>query len=144
MALGSSKLQRYYAIIEVDSRGLADLLVENGLARVHGTSVTHPDKRSASDYIASLVELEKVAKEKHLGAWAKSRPEMQQPTVEETMEPSSLVVQSLEWWHQIPRWLERLIFVGVGAGLLTLSRFFSERTKRRREIAGSQRDSHVT
>jgi hypothetical protein len=144
MALGSSKLQRYYAIIEVDGRGLADLLVENGLARVHGTSVTHPDKRSASDYIASLVELEKVAKEKHLGAWAKSRPEMQQPTVEETMEPSSLVVQSLEWWHQIPRWLERLIFVGVGAGLLTLSRFFSERTKRRREIAGSQKDSHVT
>ena len=26
MALGSSKLQRYYAIIEVDGRGLADLL----------------------------------------------------------------------------------------------------------------------
>ena len=34
-ALGSSKLPRYYAIIEVDGRGLADLFVKNGLARVH-------------------------------------------------------------------------------------------------------------
>ena len=143
-ALGSSKLPRYYAIIEVDGRGLADLLVENGLARLHGTSVTHPDGRSAKEYIESLVDLEKVAKEERIGAWAKSRPEMQHPTVEETMEPSSLVAQSLEWWHQIPRWLERLSFVGVGAGLLALSRFFSERTRKRREIAATQKDSHVT
>ena len=67
-ALGSSKLPRYYAIIDVDGRGVADLLVENGLARLHGTSVTHPDGRSATEYTASLVELEKVAKEKRFGA----------------------------------------------------------------------------
>jgi hypothetical protein len=52
-ALGSSKLPSYYAIIEVDGRGLADLLVENGFARLHGTSVNHPSGKKASDYIAT-------------------------------------------------------------------------------------------
>ena len=31
-ALGSSKLPRYYAVVEVDGRGLADMLVEMRLA----------------------------------------------------------------------------------------------------------------
>ena len=41
-ALGSSRLPRYYGVVEVEGRGLADLLVENGLARLHGMSVNHP------------------------------------------------------------------------------------------------------
>jgi endonuclease YncB( thermonuclease family) len=44
--------------------------------------------RHIASNIASLAELEKVAREKRAGAWAKSRPELQHPTVEETEEPS--------------------------------------------------------
>jgi endonuclease YncB( thermonuclease family) len=68
-ALGSSKLPRHYAVIEVDGRGLADLLVENGLARLHGTKVNHPHGAKAADYLATLQALEDAAIRGKKGAW---------------------------------------------------------------------------
>lgn len=103
-ALGSSKLPRHYAVIEVDGRGLADLLVENGLARLHGTKVTHPNGTKADDYIATLQELEVAAIAGKKGAWATSRPELRHPVVEETKETT-----------ETPRWLDRLLFGAAGA-----------------------------
>jgi endonuclease YncB( thermonuclease family) len=126
-ALGSSKLPRHYAVIEVDGRGLAELLVENGLARLHGMSVTHPDGRSASDYIASLAVLENVARDKRIGAWAQSRPELQHPTVEEIPEPS-----------QMPRWLERLLFTATGAAAVVAVWVFTAVVRKRREATARQ------
>lgn len=120
-ALGSSKLPRYYAVIEVDGRGLADLLVENGFARLHGMSVTHPDGKSGNDYVASLAELETVARESKRGAWANSRPEKQTPTVEQTKE---------SW--ELPRWLERSLFAVGGAVVLAVCQFLLLLSKRRR------------
>jgi len=60
-ALGSSKLPRYYAVIEMDGGGLAVLLVKHGFARVHSTKVNHPDGTKADDYIETLAEMEKSA-----------------------------------------------------------------------------------
>jgi endonuclease YncB( thermonuclease family) len=104
-ALGSSKLPRHYAVIEVDGRGLADLLVENGFARLHGTKANHPSGTKADDYIATLQELETAAIAGKKGAWATSRPELRHPVAEETKETT-----------ETPRWLDRLLFGAAGAG----------------------------
>ncbi len=125
-ALGSSKLPRYYAVVEVDGRGLADLLVENGLARLHGTKVGHPDGRKADNYIAGLAELEKTAEAKKLGAWATSKPELRHPVVEETVE----AVES-------PRWAERLISGGIGASAVGVAWLMTALWGRRRRGDGS-------
>lgn len=102
-ALESSRLPRYYAIVELEGRGLAELLVENGFARLHGISVIHPNGTKADAYIVMLSGLERSAKANGAGAWANSRPDSQQLTVEETGEP----------W-EMPRWVERTIFAGIG------------------------------
>lgn len=121
-ALGSSRLPRYYAIIEVDGRGLADLLVENGFARLHGTSVNHPNGTKADAYIATLATLEESAKAQKAGAWANSKPALQHPSVEEVKET----------W-EVPRWLDRLIAAAMGAA--TVGTAWLVRTKTRRRAA---------
>lgn len=128
-ALGSSSLPRHYAVIQVDGNGLADLLVENGLARLHGVSVNHPDGRKAGDYIAALEELERDAKAKKLGAWANSRPELQHPTTLETMEVM-----------EPSRWAERSAFAAGGAaatGSIWLLTALVRRSQQRKKIAQS-------
>ena len=113
----------------MDGHGLADLLVENGLARLHGVSVTHPDGRKAGDYIASLQELERDAKAKKLDAWANSRPELQHPTTVETMEVM-----------EPSRWLERSAFAAGGAaatGSIWLLTVLVRRTQQRKKFAQS-------
>jgi endonuclease YncB( thermonuclease family) len=106
-ALGSSRAGRFYAIVEVDGHNLADLLVENGLARVHGTNVTLPDGTKIPQYLAHLAELEASAREKKLGAWLHSIPAASRPTIVEVKEVA-----------ETPRWLERLGFTSLGAALM--------------------------
>jgi endonuclease YncB( thermonuclease family) len=103
-ALGSTKLPRYYAIIEVENRNLADMLVENGLARLHGKSVTLPDGTKIDDYLNRLIELERLARENKRGAWQHSVPAASKPSVEEERER-----------FEFPRWAERLGFAALGA-----------------------------
>ena len=113
-ALGSSKLPRFYAIVEVDGRNLADVLVENGLARLHGTKVTLPDGTKAEDYLARLAELESEAREAKRGAWEFSVPAKAKPVVEQMKEGA-----------EPANWLERAAFAGFGAagmGILPLAR----------------------
>lgn len=105
-ALGSSKLPRYYAVVESEGRGLDELLIENGLARLHGTTVTHPNGTKPNDYLASLWQLQEKARANKLGAWAKSRPELQETAVEETEE----VLWSTD----------RIVFFSLGAGSIGL------------------------
>ena len=54
-ALGSSKLPRYYAIIEVDGRGLADLLVENGFTIGAGIPVPSDGRALVIDFLVNSV-----------------------------------------------------------------------------------------
>lgn len=121
-ALGSSRLPRFYAIVEVDGRNLADLLVENGLARLHGTSVTLPDGTKPSDYLAHLAELEASARERKLGAWLHSVPAATHPDIVEVKE---LI--------ETPRWLERIGFIAIGAVGMALLWGFSHWRGQKRE-----------
>lgn len=123
-ALGSSKLPRYYAVIEIEGRGLADMLVENGFARLHGIKVNHPDGRKADDYLATLADLEKTAEAKKLGAWANSKPELRHPVIEEIKE----VVE-------MPRWVERSLFAGLGGSAVGAAWILSVTMRRRRATA---------
>jgi endonuclease YncB( thermonuclease family) len=69
-ALGRSALGRNYCIIiTADGRDLNELLVENGLARIHGTRTALFDGRDSRQYRARLAELEVTAKREKRGAW---------------------------------------------------------------------------
>lgn len=55
-ALGASKQQRFYGIVETKQGNLAELLVANGLARIYGKRITRPD---GMDFCApTIVQLE--------------------------------------------------------------------------------------
>jgi endonuclease YncB( thermonuclease family) len=69
-ALGRSKLPRHYAILLVNGRSLAELLVENGLARIHGQNVELPDGTKPARTEQKLETLERRAKSQQLGAWS--------------------------------------------------------------------------
>jgi len=64
-ALGSTPLGRQYGMVTVDGRDLAELLVENGLARIHGINVAG----IGAEKVAKLKALEAEAKKARRGAW---------------------------------------------------------------------------
>lgn len=68
-AQGSSELPRYYAVVKVGSDDLAELLVENGLARVYGAATPLPDGTSVDTFFQRLRQLEARAKRRKAGAW---------------------------------------------------------------------------
>ena len=71
-AMGSSQQKRYFGIVQVGKEDLAELLVQNGLARVYGASAVMPNGRGVDDEFARLRQLEHRAKAKRLGAWSKA------------------------------------------------------------------------
>ncbi|MSU36866.1 MAG: hypothetical protein EXS36_17565 [Pedosphaera sp.] len=79
------------------------ILVESGLARLVGTSVTHPSGMKAGDYIDKLRELETTARTKKIGAWANSQPDLLYPVIDEQVEEAGS-----------SRWIERGISFGLG------------------------------
>ena len=72
-ARGSSQQQRFYGIVRIDKEDLGELLVANGLARVYGGSTVLPDGTSIDSQFATLRQLERRAKAKRLGGWAKKK-----------------------------------------------------------------------
>ena len=70
-AMGSSAQKRYFGVVNVDGKDLAEELVRNGLARVYGASCVMPDGLSVNDQFAKLRQIESRAKAKRLGAWSK-------------------------------------------------------------------------
>jgi len=56
-ALGSSHLQRWYAMVETKQGWLDKLLVKNGLARVYGKRITTPTGKDSREYLAELAAL---------------------------------------------------------------------------------------
>jgi endonuclease YncB( thermonuclease family) len=85
---GRGKESRYYVIIEADGKNLAEILVSDGLARTKGMSATLPSGEKGKEFMEHLDELETVAREKHLGAWANSKTEAAPPTPSATSSPS--------------------------------------------------------
>ena len=64
-ALGRSKLGRKYGFVSVGGQDLAEALVANGLARIHGVGVSG----LSTQEVSRLKGLEETAKAKGLGAW---------------------------------------------------------------------------
>lgn len=68
-ALGRSKMERFYAFIEVDHRDLGEELVANGLARLHGKDSRPPGMNSVDVEWQKLEQLEHAAKQQKVGGW---------------------------------------------------------------------------
>lgn len=69
-AAGRGRESRYYCLVEVDGKSLAEILVSEGLARNKGTPHVLPSGEKSRSYVDRLDALQQEAKEKRLGAWA--------------------------------------------------------------------------
>jgi endonuclease YncB( thermonuclease family) len=69
-AASRAREPRYYAIIEVGSTNLAEILVRNGLAWPKGVSAQLPSGEKGRSYSEKLQKLEADAREKKVGVWA--------------------------------------------------------------------------
>jgi endonuclease YncB( thermonuclease family) len=72
-AQGAAKDPRYYGMIQVGGKGLDEMLVLAGLARVKGVSVNIPGGEKARARSQRLLLLEDHAKQKRRGLWASNR-----------------------------------------------------------------------
>jgi endonuclease YncB( thermonuclease family) len=77
---GRGRESRYYVIVEVDGKSLGEILVTEGLVRTKGVAPNLPSGEHAKAYMERLDDLENVAHEKHLGAWATSAAQTPSPT----------------------------------------------------------------
>ena len=77
---GRGRESRYYVIVEVDGKSLGEILLSEGLARAKGMAPNLPSGEHAKAYMERLDDLERAAREKHLGAWATSKNETPSPT----------------------------------------------------------------
>lgn len=68
-AMGRSHRERFYAFIETHDGDLAELLVANGLARVHGSAATPVGLTSPEREWQKLQRLEREAKVTKVGGW---------------------------------------------------------------------------
>jgi endonuclease YncB( thermonuclease family) len=73
-AAGRGRETRYYGLVEVGDKRLAEVLVSEGLAQTKGVAPNLPSGEKASAYRQKLEGLEQAARQKRLGAWA-SAPE---------------------------------------------------------------------
>lgn len=68
-AMGRSNKPRYYAFVETSEGDLGELLVANGLARVHGVTTASPGSSSSAQEEQKLQRLEREARRLQLGGW---------------------------------------------------------------------------
>jgi DNA uptake protein ComE-like DNA-binding protein len=68
--LGRSKVQRIYGFVRTKEGDLAEQLVANGLARIHGTTATAPGGSTSTDEREKLTKLENEAKRQRVGGWS--------------------------------------------------------------------------
>jgi len=72
-AQGRSRVLRYYGFIEIDGKGLAEILVSMGLARTKGVIVKLPTGEKSKVYVERLQALESDAQQRGIGIWAGSK-----------------------------------------------------------------------
>ena len=76
-APGRSATGRYYAFIETrDGRDLGHLLVEQGLARIHGKTRPAPDGTPSETVIEELQDMRSVAMLNRAGIWGEADPQL--------------------------------------------------------------------
>jgi len=76
-APGRSATGRYYAFIEThDGRDLGHLLVEQGLARIHGKTRPDPDGTSSETVIEELQDMRSIAMLNRAGIWGETDPRL--------------------------------------------------------------------
>lgn len=68
-AMGSSAQQRFFGVVKIGKRDLAEMLVEEGLARVYGESIQLPDGTMPDMFFDRLRRLEQQARQKKRGVW---------------------------------------------------------------------------
>ena len=68
-AMGRSGSARFYGIVLVQGKSLADELVSNGLARIYGLRANWPDNTRSATIINRLKNLEITAREERRGLW---------------------------------------------------------------------------
>lgn len=68
-ALGRSKMERFYAIVQTATGDLAEQLTENGLARIHGASANPIGLPPANAEWQKLRQLESEARSERVGGW---------------------------------------------------------------------------
>jgi DNA uptake protein ComE-like DNA-binding protein len=68
-AMGRSRLPRYFAFVQTNNGDLGEQLIENGLARVLGSSAKPEGLSSASAEWKKLRQLEKKAQKEQVGGW---------------------------------------------------------------------------
>ena len=74
-APGRSALVRYYAFVEThDGRDLGHLLIEQGLARIHGKTRPAPDGRPSHTVLEELQDLRIIALLNRAGIWQSTQP----------------------------------------------------------------------
>jgi endonuclease YncB( thermonuclease family) len=71
-AAGRGREARYYVIVEVNEKSLAEILVSEGLARTKGVAPNLPTGEKAKAYMQRLEGLEVEARQNRVGAWATS------------------------------------------------------------------------
>jgi len=71
-AAGRGRETRYYGLVEVGGKSLAEVLVSEGLAQTKGVAPNLPSGEKAAAYMQRLESLEREARQKRLGAWATS------------------------------------------------------------------------
>jgi len=68
-AMGNSRLERFYALVETRDGDLGEQLVRGGLARVYGFKAAPPGLRSSRVEVEKLQQLEAEARQEKIGAW---------------------------------------------------------------------------
>ena len=71
-AAGRGRETRYYVLIEVEGKSLAEILISEGLARAKGVGHSLPSGEKSRDYMDRLTALEQEARAKRVGAWSTS------------------------------------------------------------------------
>lgn len=72
-ALGRSSLARFYAVVLVNGKNLAEELVARGHARIDGLRANWPDGPRSTTFINKLKNLELTAREQKRGVWDETK-----------------------------------------------------------------------
>lgn len=75
-AMGRSRMQRFYVLVETSSGDLGEQLVENGLARIHGIQASPGGRTAARQEWQKLGTLERKAKREKVGGWGANEGHM--------------------------------------------------------------------
>jgi competence protein ComEA len=72
-AMGRSSLARFYCVVMVEEKNLAEELVAGGLARIYGLRANWPEGPRSTTFINRLKNIELEAREQKRGVWDETR-----------------------------------------------------------------------